>query len=496
MVLEESGGERVRIAILRDEAVPVYRQIEAHFRQSILAGALPPGTRLPASRRLAADLGVSRITVESAYAELEAAGLVQPRQGSGTFVLPAYSLAPPLSPPGAWPNWQQQVSADSASLEQTPAELLRAGGHPQPISFAEGGGDPHLFPAEEFRKVVQSVLRTDSSAALDYGDHRGLPTLRETIAGVLASQGLQTRAENILITSGSQQAISLVSLLLLQPGDSVVVEAPTYGRALDLFRLRGLKLIAVPVDEDGLRVDLLADCLRQTHPKLIYVIPNFQNPSGACLSSQRRRQLLALAAAHDIPVLEDDFVGDLRYEGNAQPALKALDDGGRVIYISTFSKMLLPGLRVGFVVADGPVYQGLARQKQLHDLASSNLLQHALNSYVTIGRYQAHLRRSCRLYRERRDCMSEMLRRYLPESVTWQTPSGGLFFWLRLPAGISAHRLLPLACKLGVSFAPGESFFPDSSLGESHLRLNFAAQPPAAIAEGVRRLGQALHAML
>lgn len=483
----------MRLVIEREGEVPIYRQIEQQLRESILAGVLPPGSRLPASRRLAGDLGVSRITVEAAYAELEAQGLIAPRPGSGTFVLPSYSLPSRQAAASiAWPQWQHDLASVPTVSEQTPADLLLAGGHPEPISFAEGGGDPRLFPVDEFRKVIHFVLRDQGEAALDYGDRCGLPALRATISQVLASQGLQTRPESILITSGSQQAISLAALLLLQPGDSVLVEAPTYGRALDLFRLRGLRLIAIPVDESGMQVDLLEQYLQQFHPKLIYTIPNFQNPSGVCLSGHRRRQLLALADHYNVPILEDDFVGDLRYEGSAQPALKALDSGGRVIYISTFSKMLLPGLRVGFMVADGPVYERLAWQKQLHDLATSNLLQHALQAFVNIGRYQAHLRHSCRIYRQRRDCMLRALARDLPRNISWQAPTGGLFIWLRLPTGISATRLLAMACSLGVNFAPGGSFYANPADGDQYLRLNFAAQPPAAVEEGIRRLGQSM----
>jgi GntR family transcriptional regulator/MocR family aminotransferase len=202
--------------------------------------------------------------------------------------------------------------------------------------------------------------------------------------------------------------------------------------------------------------------------------------------------LVALADQYNVPILEDDFVSDLRYDGRAQPALKALDPGGRVIYVSTFSKMLMPGLRVGFLAAEGPVYDRLVSYKRVNDLATSNLIQRALEAYVTVGRYQTHLRRSCRVYRRRRDAMLEAVAHYLPSDTRVNPPQGGLFVWLQLPDGLSSEKLLPLACQEGIAFAPGGDFFPNRSAGEHAMRLNFAAHPPEAIEDGIERLGKAI----
>jgi GntR family transcriptional regulator/MocR family aminotransferase len=485
----------MRIPLDRQSTIPVYRQIETFLRQGILSGNLSPGTRLPATRQLARDLGVNRLTVENAYAELEADGLVEGRVGSGTYVLPPCPLPSPSrdAPNIPWPLWQRDVQAKGGlSDAMAPDEMLKASRHPKPIDLAGGTGGSRLFPVDEFRKVIQTVMRRDGIAALEYGDHRGYGPLRSTIAQVLASQGLQSSPENILITAGSQQGLALVSQLLLKPGDVVLVENPTYGGALDLFRALGFKVVGIPTDEHGMQVEELEKLLQQHHPKLIYTIPNFQNPTGTCLSSQRRRLLIALADRYNVPILEDDFVGDLRYEGRAQPALKALDPGGRVIYASTFSKMLMPGLRVGFLVAEGPVYASLVSYKRVNDLATSNLIQRALEAYVTVGRYQAHLRRCCRVYRKRRDAMLAAIGHHLPAEAHVNPPQGGLFIWLRLPDGLSSTELLPLACEEGVAFAPGSRFFPDGSRGERALRLNFAAQPPEEIEEGIKRLGKAI----
>jgi GntR family transcriptional regulator/MocR family aminotransferase len=244
------------------------------------------------------------------------------------------------------------------------------------------------------------------------------------------------------------------------------------------------------MDGQGMQVEKLEKLLQQHHPKLIYTIPNFHNPTGTSLSSARRRQLIVLAERYNVPILEDDFVGDLRYEGHAQPSLKALDPGGQVIYVGTFSKMLMPGLRVGFIVADGPVYDSLLNFKRLSDLASSTLIQRALDAYVTVGRYQTYLHRSSQAFRKRRDGMVGAIRKHLPSTVSFDVPTGGLFIWLRLPDGIFADELLPLACKQGVSFVPGNYFFIDRAQGREWIRLNFASQPVEDIEEGIQRLGK------
>jgi GntR family transcriptional regulator / MocR family aminotransferase len=483
----------MRIPIDRQSETPLYKQIKDYLRHGILSGSLAPDTRLPASRQLAQDLGVNRITVENAYAELEAEGLILSRLGSGTYVLAPDPLLPlPRNDTDTpWPLWQQNLltrrNTVRSRLPKPKATRL-----PEPISFASGIGDANMFPAEEFRKVLQTVMRRDGFDALDYGERNGYGPLRESITHILASQGLQTRPENILITAGSQQALSLVSQVLLTPGDVILVESPTYSGALDLFRALGFKVVGVPVDAQGMEVDGLEKLLQQHHPRLIYTIPNFHNPTGTCLTSARRRQLLVMADRYNVPILEDDFVGDLRYEGRTQPALKALDPGGRVIYVSTFSKMLMPGLRVGFLVAEGPVYDSLVDFKRVNELATSNLIQHALEAYVTVGRYQAHLHRSCQIFRKRRDVMVSAIQRHLPASVHFDLPQGGLFIWLSLPRGLMSEELIPLAWDEGVDFAPGNPFFPEEIESSSWLRLNFVSQPPAEIEEGMRRLGKAI----
>ena len=483
----------MRIPLDHKSNIPLYQQIEDHLRKSILSGNLPADTRLPASRQLARDLGVNRTTVENAYSALEADGLVFSKMGSGTYVLPVYPIPSiPKNNSNTLPLWQMNLHKNVSITSDSAEDMLQVGGHPRPINFASGISDARQFPVEEFRKVIQSVMRRDQIDALEYGERRGYAPLREGIARILASQGLQTHPENVLITAGSQQAIFLASQVLLKPNDIVLVEDPTYSAALDLFRTLGYQIVGIPVDSQGMQVNKLETLLQQYHPKLIYSIPNFHNPTGTCLSSARRRELILLAGKYNVPILEDDFVGDLRYEGHTQPSLKSLDPGGQVIYVSTFSKMLMPGLRVGFIVADGPVYDSLLNFKRLSDLATSTLIQRALDAYMTVGRYQTYLHRSNQIFRARRDAMLDAIKKHLAIGINFEIPKGGLFIWLQLPKSVSANELLPIACKEGVAFSPGNSFFIDGISGEDWIRLNFASQSVEDIEEGIKRLGTAL----
>ncbi len=483
----------MRIPLDRQSPVPLFRQIEAFLRRNIQSGSLAPETRLPATRRMADDLGVSRITVRNAYAILESDGLIGMREGSGTYVLPPINPGARSSDAGGdWPLWQLQALGEGGGLEQGTAVSASPNPHPDPIAFT-GVGDPQQFPVAEMLQAMQAVIRRDGPAALEYGEFdNGYAPLRATITHVLATQGIQAHPDQVLVTTGSQQALALVCQVLLKPGDAIVVERPTYNLALELFRSLGLRIIGVDVDAEGMQIEALETMLQKHHPRLIYTIPNFQNPSGMCLSSGRRRQLVELAVRYNLPILEDDFVGDLRYTGRAQPAIKALDASGHVVYIGSFSKMLMPGLRVGYLVADGPIFGRLVGRKRVSDLTTSPLVQRALDRFVSVGRYQAHVRRSCRVYRLRRDAMLAAIQRHLPPAVQANRPEGGLFIWLCLPPGVSSQQLLPAALEAGVEFAPGSRFFPDPADGSRYLRLNFATQPPAKIEQGIRRLALAL----
>ncbi|MBI9049820.1 MAG: PLP-dependent aminotransferase family protein [Anaerolineaceae bacterium] len=462
----------MRIPLDNQSKVPLYRQIENYIREAIQDGSLAAETRLPPTRKLSEQLGVSRITVQNAYLELESDGLIASREGSGTMVLPSIAeLQPQQSRQPQWPLWQMAFQEEE---NQQPLVVQGKTDENNQISFT-GVGDPREYPIRELRKAIQDVIRRDESSALSYNDFEGgyLP-LRRTISHLLASQGIRTQAESVLITSGSQQALSLICQVLLKPGDVVLVESPTYNLALELFATMQLQIVEIPIDHFGMCVDQLESILQQYHPRLIYTIPNFQNPSGACMSNSRRRELVRLADQYNVAICEDDYVGDLRYDGRSKPALKALDPGGRVLYIGTFSKMLMPGLRVGYVIAEGPVFTQLQTQKRVSDLTTSPFIQRVLYEFVNVGRYQSYIRRSSRLYKQRRDATVRALRKYFGHELEFAIPQGGLFLWLQLPPGISSEELYSCALREGVVFAPGTRFFVEKEDGIQYIRINFA----------------------
>lgn len=387
-------------------------------------------------------------------------------------------------------------------------ELLKITQQPEVISF--GGGLPanDLFPIEQFKEACRRVLEQNAVMALQYGETEGYKPLRDMIARHIARYGIKAQAENVLITTGSQQALDLIGKLLINPGDRILVEAPTYLGALQAFNVYGAEYVSVPCDEHGLRTDLLEAPLR-CGPKFMYVLPNFQNPGGTTLSGDRRHTLASLANKYGIPIVEDDPYGQLRYEGEHMPPLVVLDREnvvhdsaytlGNVIYLSTFSKTLAPGLRLGWIVAPAEVIARLVQLKQGTDLHTSTFTQ-VVSYEVARGNFlDEHVKRLRNVYRERRDVMLEALAQYFPSEVRWTHPKGGLFLWVTLPDVMDANKLFHEALKQNVAFVPGDSFFApnEQSLeGRRHLRLNFSNVRPEEIREGIRRLSVAIKTQL
>ncbi len=478
----------MHIPLDRRQDIPLYLQIEEALRRAILGGTFADGDKLPSTRSLAAELSVSRLTVENAYAELTAKGFLQQRRGSGAYVR---HLRPVLAQ-------QRPPSGERFPSDRFTTATSRLDGYPDIplpehiINFAAGVGSPKVFPLEAFRKILLSILSRHAEEAFSYGDYCGYYPLRDTLGRILTAQGIPTRAEQVLITNGSQHAISLIFQTLLQPGDTVMVEEPTYAEALGLLRLHRINVVPVPSDRHGMRVDLLPELLEQHQPKMIYTIPNFNNPTGRCMSEARRRRLLVLAQQAGVVILEDDFVGDLRYNGKSLPSLRAMAPAGTVIYVSTFSKMLLPSMRIGYLVADSEHYLRFSQLKHVDSFTSSNLIQRALDAFVTVGRYDKQLRRAGRVYRQHRDAMVAALRKHLPADCRFEIPEGGLFIWLQLPAALTTAALMPVAWRQGVTFARGECFYADETRGAHGLRLNFAANTPELIEEGIARLCRAI----
>ena len=385
-------------------------------------------------------------------------------------------------------------------------ELLKLTEKPDMISFAGGLPSPEAFPIQRFEEACHKVLAQKAARALQYSATEGYEPLRELIANNMARYGIEARVENVMITSGSQQALDLIGKLFINRGDRVLVEAPTYLGALQAFNTYGADYISVPVDDDGLRTDLLEKPLR-TGPKFMYVLPNFQNPAGTTLSEGRRHELVLMADRYGIPIIEDDPYGQLRYEGEHIPPLVVIDrenlrrdDGysiGNVIYLSTFSKTLAPGIRLGWIVAPPEIITKLVQLKQGTDLHTSTFNQYVAYEVARDGFLDQHVKFIRKLYRERRDVMLEALQESFPPEVTWTHPHGGLFLWVTLPRDLDMQEVLQSAIHENVAFVPGDPFYAHPETESSqHMRLNFSSATPEQIREGIMRLSLAVKSQL
>jgi 2-aminoadipate transaminase len=381
-------------------------------------------------------------------------------------------------------------------------EFLKLLDDPEMISFAGGLPAPEVFPAEQVLAATQRVLVEQWDTALQYGATEGYRPLRELLVRHMARYGIEVGPENVLITTGAQQALDLVGKALINPGDRVVTEDPTYLGAIQAFSTYEAHYVTVPLDDDGMRVERLEDALRAA-PKFVYVLPNFQNPSGVTLSLARRHRLIELCAHYGTPIVEDDPYGQLRYDGEHLPPLVKLDADlhgcahgersfrGSVIYLGTLSKTLAPGLRIGWVVAPAEVVAKLVLLKQGADLHSSTFAQMVAYEAAQGGFLDRHVKLIRSVYAERRDVMLRALERHAPAGVRWTRPQGGLFLYLTLPPDVSARDVLKDALAAKVACIPGSAFHPQGG-GDRTMRLNFSYPRPEVIEEGIARLGAVL----
>ena len=449
----------------------------------IRSGSLPEGFRLPPERRLADALGVNRSTIFNAYRELKALGLVDAHVGRGTAVL----KAPAPIPKAIGVPWRQ-LFRESVARSHDPiiADLLALTEREDVISFSIGLPAPELLPLDTLGEYTAELIREVGAPLLLHCPTEGHSPLRETLAQWVAARGIRARASDVLVVSGSQQGLDLVARIFIDPGDVVVVEEPTYIGALQSFRVAGAKIIGIPVDEDGMRTDILASILERERPKLIYTLPTYQNPSGAVMSVERRRHLLELALRWHVPILEDDPYSELRYEGEPLPSLKALDENDLVLYQSTFSKALFPGLRIGYLVVPPVVLRQLALAKQGADLHSNSFSQYLLERFVRDGHFAKHIENTKTAYRRRRDCMAAALQQDPSIGLDFSVPRGGFYIWCRLPAGVEQSALLANAAARGVVFLPGRACYPTEPT-ENCLRLNFSHASEENIDVGIER---------
>jgi 2-aminoadipate transaminase len=470
----------------RSKAGGLYVQLRESLRQSITSGALKPGDRLPSERELAVTLGVSRTTVVTAYQELESQGLVRGHVGRGTFV-----CAVDRAEPGgdAFP-WHGKVALGSLrSIDTNLRSIVRNSSDTSIISFAAGVSALECFPVARFAELTSQMLNERPVDALSLAPTEGHPALRAALA-----DRQQVSASRMMAVAGAQQGIDLATRLLVDPGDAVIMDRPGYLGAIPVFRAAGANIVGWDSMRGG--VDELEDLILRFRPKFLYVTPTHRNPTGQTWGARFRRDLLELVGRYRLPVIEDDPYSDLWFESPPPRSLSALANGHGVIYIGSFAKSLSGALRLGWICAEEAMINHLSLIKQRSDVCSPSLSQLTVAALITSGDFERHLvRLRPELARRRRE-MAIAIEREWPAGVARVNDvTGGIFLWVDLGDLIDAQSLLVEANRLGVSFVPGGAFYPGSE-GRGELRLCYSSQPPAAIQEGIRRMGIALRAEL
>jgi GntR family transcriptional regulator/MocR family aminotransferase len=466
-----------------DGDVPLYQQVERELQRAITDGRLAPGDPLPSTRELAATAGVTRNTVVAAYRELAAQGWLSTRPGAVTRVAGAL---PPAAP-------RPRKAPAACGFAVTPLPPLRPELPPPRQALRLGAGEPdlRLVPSALVSRALGRALRRRRGALLGYGDPRGVPEYLRAVRGWLgAARGLATDDGRLLSTRGAQHALDLVSRALLRPGDRVLVEALGYAPAWRAFTLAGATLVVAPVDAGGLRVDAVERALCEGPLRAIYVTSHHQYPTTVPLAPDRRRALLELAARHGTAVLEDDYDHEFHYEGRPRLPLAATDPHGVVVYLGTFSKVLAPGLRLGFVHGPPALIDALTELRRASDRQGDAVTESAVAELVEDGALPRHVRRMRAVYQGRRDALAEALRRELGGALTFEVPTGGIGLWAHVDPAIDDERWVERALARGVALRPGRAF---SATDERvpGLRLVFSGLDAAELGEAVRRLAAA-----
>lgn len=474
---------------------PLYVQIREQLRDRILNGGLKPGDRLEPSRELAHQLGVHRTTVGNAYADLESEGLIQGTVGRGTYVTP---LGETLRAPRArarrpshdlfWEGFFPEEPRDD-SLGRLMASSVEEG----VISFAAAHGAEELTSPDLVRRAADAVLRREGGRLVQYGSTSGYQPLMVYLQTRLRRDGIPVELDEILVTHGCQQSLDLLRRALVSPGETVVCENPTYTGLWNVFESPGVRLIGVPVTPEGMDLDALGSVLEQTRVKLIFCSPTFQNPTGFTMPLGSRQRLLELAQRFQVPIVEDDVYGALRYRGRQIPPLKALDSAGLVIYLNSFSKVGFPGLRVGWLVASRPVIARLGWVKQRADLHTNLIGQAVIQEMGVRGWLDKWIRKTCKVYAHKQDVLRRAIMRHFPPEVHVIYPDGGMSVWVELPAFMDAAELLVKSRERHMIFAPARYFYFQNPKHNA-LRMCYTALPDDKIEKGAAILGDLLKA--
>lgn len=496
-----AAGRSLGIRLEPGSETPLYQQLFDQIVERARTGAFPGGFRLPPTRTLATELGTHRNTIVRAYAELELAGFVSSTVGRGTYVKPAIAQpaqaitraedAAPVQA-SALP-WASLVAERSKS---EPLERFRRIGRQvargEFVNLTRMQPSPDLIPDDLFRRCLDHVLKSHGARAMGYAPDEGVPRLRERIAEDLVRQGVPARAEDLLITTGSQQALDVVARALVDPGDTILAQEMTYPGALRIFAAAGARVESVVTDREGPVLTGLANAGRG-RAKGFYVQTNHCNPTGACVGAERRRELVRFSREQGIPLIEDDYAADLDLDGKPPPpALRALD--GEVIYVGTFSKKLIPALRVGFLLCPPSVREHLVALKHTTDLGTSTLLQHALAEFLERGYLVPHLGRVRATYRARRDALVSTLEKHMPKAIQFDVPTRGVTLWLRLPRELGPEAVFEEARRRGVLVSPGVLYGVDGT--STGVRATFCFEDEARLVEGGKRLALAVETLL
>lgn len=487
------------LSIDRDSPVPAYRQVCDQIIALTERSALKPGDRLPPSRSLAVSTGLHRSSIVRAYGELHALGYTDSQPGGYTTIRqrprPPTTHGLPTSQEESCIDWQNLTRRSVRALQDHAATT---GSGPIPhtvIDFDRMCADPRLAPDDDLRRCVKHILVRTGGAALDYASAAGWEPLREVIAARMCNHGVAITTDKILVTHGAQQALDLVFRCLLRTGDQVVVEAPSYGMAHALLSLHGARPLEVPMLADGMDLDHLQKLLenRNNKPRLVFTMPNFQNPTGISTTQPHRERLLALCEQHGIPLVEDGFEEEMKYFGKAVLPIKSMDSKGIVIYVGTFSKVVFPGLRVGWIAAPRRIITHLTDVMRASCISGNTLAQAAAARYCGSGEFEQYMRRVHRVFRHRMQTLLQGLERCLPKGVNWTRPNGGYTAWLTLNGcNITEETLVGKLLQAGVKTGPGSRYFYQAPK-QVHLRLSIACVSEEEIEAGCRMLGRVLN---
>lgn len=453
----------------------IYDSILDHIRSDLLDEESP----LPSVRVLSKHLGVSLVTVVKAYQKLEQEGYTTSVQGKGTFIRKTKMEETERKEGTTSYDWQLSVQ------DYLPrSQFARFHQVPEKIHLSSSMIDPGLLPNRYLEQEIHRMLSENPRVLSQYGEIQGDQALRQAMADYLQRMDVATSPENLLVTSGSQQGIDLIARTFVGPGDVVVMEAPTYPGAIDVFRGRGATILTVPVDNDGMRVDLLQNLCDRYKPKIIYTVPTFHNPTGAVMPTKRRRQILEIAKSTQCIVIEDDPCSEIYFEKKPPAPMKSLDKDGHVIYLKGLSKILAPGCRIGILAASGTIFKRLLAAKANTDLGSPLLTQKAIHPFITSKRMMDHLKKLRTALTIRRDLVLEILSQHSPEEVSWFIPKGGLNIWLTLPSWLNTDHLLLEAKKEQITFLPGSACYPTEQENH-HIRISFSYMNEQQLEQGV-----------